>query len=77
MPGADLSGPALADLVVEERVTVAAGVPTIWMQVLPDLKGRDTSHLRAIPVRRLGRDRRRSRRRTASSSACRSCRRGG
>jgi fatty-acyl-CoA synthase len=49
MPGPDLSGPAIADLVVEERVTVAAGVPTIWMQVLPELKGRDTSSLRAIP----------------------------
>jgi fatty-acyl-CoA synthase len=30
-------------------VTVAAGVPTIWMGVLPELKGRDTSALRAIP----------------------------
>lgn len=49
MPGADLSGPAIANLVVEERVTVAAGVPTIWMQVLPELQGRDTSALRAIP----------------------------
>ena len=49
MPGPDLSGKAIADLVVDERVTVAAGVPTIWMQVLPELKGRDTSHLRAIP----------------------------
>ena len=49
MPGADLSGKAIADLVVDEKVTVAAGVPTIWMQVLPELKGRDTSHLRAIP----------------------------
>ena len=49
MPGPDLSGPAIADLVVEERVTVAAGVPTIWMQVLPELQGRDTSALRAIP----------------------------
>lgn len=49
MPGADLSGPAIADLVVSERVTVAAGVPTIWMQVLPELRGRDTSTLRAIP----------------------------
>jgi fatty-acyl-CoA synthase len=49
MPGADLSGSAIADLVVEEKVTVAAGVPTIWMQVLPELKGRDTSSLRAIP----------------------------
>jgi len=49
MPGADLSGKAIADLVVNEKVTVAAGVPTIWMAVLPELKGRDTSHLRAIP----------------------------
>jgi fatty-acyl-CoA synthase len=49
MPGPDLSGKAIADLIVEERVTVAAGVPTIWMGVLPELKGRDTSSLRAIP----------------------------
>jgi fatty-acyl-CoA synthase len=49
MPGPDLSGRALADLIVDEKVTIAAGVPTIWMQVLPELKGRDTSSLRAIP----------------------------
>ena len=49
MPGPDLSGKAIADLIVDERVTVAAGVPTIWMGVLPELKGRDTSSLRAIP----------------------------
>jgi fatty-acyl-CoA synthase len=49
MPGPDLSGPAIATLIEEEKVTVAAGVPTIWMAVLPELKGRDTSHLRAIP----------------------------
>ncbi|MFM9112955.1 MAG: long-chain fatty acid--CoA ligase [Actinomycetota bacterium] len=49
MPGPDLSGKAIADLIVEEKVTVAAGVPTIWMAVLPELKGRDTSSLRAIP----------------------------
>jgi fatty-acyl-CoA synthase len=49
MPGNDLSGPAVADLVVDEKVTVAAGVPTIWMAVLPELKGRDTSSLRSIP----------------------------
>ncbi len=39
MPGPDLSGTAIADLVVEEKVTVAAGVPTIWMQVLPAAEG--------------------------------------
>ncbi len=49
MPGADLSPKALATLIEEQRVTVAAGVPTIWMGVLPELEGRDTSSLRAIP----------------------------
>ncbi|MEO8364154.1 MAG: long-chain fatty acid--CoA ligase [Ilumatobacteraceae bacterium] len=49
MPGPDLSGKAIANLIVEEKVTVAAGVPTIWMAVLPELKDRDTSSLRAIP----------------------------
>jgi fatty-acyl-CoA synthase len=49
MPGPDLSAKAIADLIEHEHVTVAAGVPTIWMGVLPELKGRDTSSLRAIP----------------------------
>ena len=49
MPGPDLSGKAVADLIVNEKVTIAAGVPTIWMGVLPELKGRDTSSLRVIP----------------------------
>jgi fatty-acyl-CoA synthase len=49
MPGANLTPTALADLIEGERVTVAAGVPTIWMAVLPELAGRDLSSLRAIP----------------------------
>lgn len=49
MPGPDLSGPSIARLIVDERVTVAAGVPTIWMAVLPELQGKDTSSLRSIP----------------------------
>ncbi|MEE1564844.1 MAG: long-chain fatty acid--CoA ligase, partial [Acidimicrobiales bacterium] len=49
MPGPDLSAPSLADLIESERVTLAAGVPTIWMGVLPELEGRDVSALRAIP----------------------------
>ncbi len=49
MPGPDLSAPTLAGLIESERVTVAAGVPTIWMGVLPELAGRDTSSIRAIP----------------------------
>jgi fatty-acyl-CoA synthase len=49
MPGPDLTPPTLAGLIESERVTVAAGVPTIWMGVLPELEGKDTSSLRAIP----------------------------
>ncbi len=49
MPGPDLSPGGLATLIEEERCTVAAGVPTIWMGVLPALEGRDTSALRVIP----------------------------
>jgi fatty-acyl-CoA synthase len=49
MPGPAMAPAALADLIESERVTVAAGVPTIWMGVLPELKGRDVSALRAIP----------------------------
>jgi fatty-acyl-CoA synthase len=49
MPGPDLSAAGLASLIESERVTLAAGVPTIWMGVLPELKGRDVSSLRAIP----------------------------
>jgi len=49
MPGPDLSAPSLAKLIEEEKITIAAGVPTIWMGVLPELQGRDTSALRAIP----------------------------
>ncbi len=48
-PGADLRPAPLADLLASERVTVAAGVPTIWMGVLPELEARDVSALRAIP----------------------------
>ena len=49
MPGPDLSPKGLADLIESERVTIAAGVPTIWMGVLPELEGRDVSSLRGIP----------------------------
>jgi len=49
MPGPDLSPGGLAALIEAERVTLAAGVPTIWMGVLPELEGRDVSSLRAIP----------------------------
>jgi acyl-CoA synthetase (AMP-forming)/AMP-acid ligase II len=48
MPGPDLSPGAVAELIESERITVAAGVPTIWMGVLPELAGRDTGSLRSI-----------------------------
>ena len=48
MPGPDLQPAGHRRPHRSERVTVAAGVPTIWMGVLPELKGRDTSALRAI-----------------------------
>jgi fatty-acyl-CoA synthase len=48
LPGADLSGPALADLIVQEGVSVTAGVPTVWTAVLPHLSGRDASSLRVV-----------------------------
>ena len=49
MPGPNMVPDKLAGLIESERVTLAAGVPTIWMGVLPELAGRDTSSLRVIP----------------------------
>jgi fatty-acyl-CoA synthase len=48
MPGPDLSPPAIVDLLEQEQVTMTAGVPTIWMGVLPLLDGRDLSSLKRI-----------------------------
>jgi fatty-acyl-CoA synthase len=48
MPGPNMTPSAIAALMEDERVTVAAGVPTIWMGVLPELEGRDLRSLRAI-----------------------------
>ncbi|MDQ1368487.1 MAG: hypothetical protein QOF20_840, partial [Acidimicrobiaceae bacterium] len=47
-PGPDMSPAAIADLIERQRVTVTAGVPTIWMGVLPLLEGRDLSALTRI-----------------------------
>ncbi len=49
MPGPNMVPAKLAEMIESERVTLAAGVPTIWMGVLPELAGRDTSSLRSIP----------------------------
>ncbi|MEN3357796.1 MAG: hypothetical protein V7637_1778 [Mycobacteriales bacterium] len=48
LPGPQMAPDKLATLIEEEKVTIAAGVPTIWMAVLPHLAGRDTSHLRTV-----------------------------
>ena len=48
MPGADLTPDAISGLMEDEHVTLAAGVPTIWMGVLPKLEGRDISALTRI-----------------------------
>jgi acyl-CoA synthetase (AMP-forming)/AMP-acid ligase II len=48
MPGSDLSPAAIANLIESQRVTCAAGVPTIWRGVLPELDGRDFSSLKRI-----------------------------
>jgi fatty-acyl-CoA synthase len=48
LPGPNMQPKALAELMESEKVTLAAGVPTIWMGVLPELEGRDLSALRDI-----------------------------
>ena len=49
MPGPDLSPAALLDLMESEHVTFAAGVPTIWMGMLPMLPGRAETSRRFVP----------------------------
>ena len=48
MPGPNMTPAALVDMMEQERVTLAAGVPTIWMGALPLLKGRDFSALTRV-----------------------------
>ena len=52
LPGPHMQPAALADLIETERVTVAAGVPTIWNGLYHDLKRnpRDISCIRALVV---------------------------
>ncbi len=51
-PGPFLDGRSLAELIQNERVTVAGGVPTIWMGLLQVLEKEtfDISSLRVMPV---------------------------
>jgi fatty-acyl-CoA synthase len=48
LPGPATTGAPLAELMAATRVTVTAGVPTIWHTTLPELVSRDTSSLRMI-----------------------------
>jgi fatty-acyl-CoA synthase len=48
MPGPDLSPDGLLNLMESERVTYAAGVPTIWMAMLAKLAGRELSALTQV-----------------------------
>ncbi|MFT4082711.1 MAG: long-chain fatty acid--CoA ligase [Nocardioides sp.] len=48
MPGPDLSPAGLLSLLESERVTVTAGVPTIWMGMTPLLAEHDLSSLRRV-----------------------------
>ena len=52
LPGPHMQPAALAELIETERVTVAAGVPTIWNGLYHDLKQnrRDLSCIRALVV---------------------------
>jgi fatty-acyl-CoA synthase len=52
MPGPHLQPAALADLISEHQVTVAAGVPTIWTGLYHELlaRPRDISSIRALVV---------------------------
>ncbi|MCA1840860.1 MAG: long-chain fatty acid--CoA ligase [Actinomycetota bacterium] len=48
MPGSDLSAPALLDLIRSQEVTITAGVPTIWMALLPLLQGAELPKLERV-----------------------------
>jgi fatty-acyl-CoA synthase len=48
MPGPDLSPKTLIGLMESQGVTVAAGVPTIWMGMVPMLNDHDLSKLRVL-----------------------------
>jgi fatty-acyl-CoA synthase len=48
MPGPQMAPESIAEMIERERVTLAAGVPTIWMGALGELEQRDLSSLRSI-----------------------------
>jgi fatty-acyl-CoA synthase len=52
MPGQHLDAPSLVDLFERERVTMSAGVPTIWLGILQYLDANPTRH-DLTPLRRM------------------------
>ncbi|BBG00992.1 MULTISPECIES: long-chain fatty acid--CoA ligase [Pseudonocardia] len=48
LPGPGMTPDAILSLIAEHRVTLAAGVPTIWMGLLPKLSEYDVSSLRTV-----------------------------
>ena len=52
LPGPHLKPPDLAEIIAEQKVTVPAGVPTLWTGLYHELKEnpRDISHIRALVV---------------------------
>ena len=53
-PGPQMTPAAIAELIEDEKVTLAAGVPTIWMGALDELDGPRHVVAAGDPVRRLG-----------------------
>ena len=52
LPGQHLKPSDLAEIIAQEKVTVPAGVPTLWSDLYQELKTnpRDISHIRALAV---------------------------
>ncbi|CAA9291760.1 MAG: Long-chain-fatty-acid--CoA ligase [uncultured Corynebacteriales bacterium] len=48
LPGPQMQPERIAAMLEEERVTMTAGVPTIWTGMLPELDGRDLTALRMV-----------------------------
>ena len=75
-PGPQMTPAAIAGLIEDERVTFAAGVPTIWIGCARRARRRATPRRCARSSAAARRSRRRCRRRTARGSGSRSCTRG-
>ncbi|MEE2878556.1 MAG: AMP-binding protein, partial [Pseudomonadota bacterium] len=52
MPGADMSGKAIYELLDKEKVTITAAVPTVWLMLLTYLEENDLKlpHLRKVVI---------------------------